>query len=259
MTLSAATAPSMPVFPPRTSAIVTARLDDRSVLDELRGIVGYYFGRPVEDYVAMEGAAYQALVAEAQDEVNRRQVTRKLAEDRRADLVSILGTDAIMIQTNLYLRATRPKSGGGQEHIGFHRESFYGPDLIASVNLWMPIQNVTVDNAMRYVPDSHLIADEAIKTVSEDGGGVVRFSAGHRIGLLYSPKRIVEGVDLDNHKPLVAVPGEIAIFSGALIHGAAENRSPHLRFSVDFRVIAEDNLTTAKDHFASGKAYFERL
>ena len=258
MSLPADTTRTMPVFPPRTSAVVTSSLADRSVLDELRGIVGYYFGRSVEEYVAMGGAAYQALVAEAQDEVNRRQVTRRLAEDRRAELVTILGTDAIMIQTNLYLRATRPKSDG-QEHIGFHRESFYGPDLIASVNLWMPIQNVTVDNAMRYVPDSHLIADEAIKTVSEDGAGVVRFSAGHRIGLLYSPKRIVEGVDLTTHRPLVVTPGEIAIFSGALIHGAAENRSHHLRFSVDFRVIAEANLTTAKEHFASGKAYFERL
>lgn len=259
MTLPANTTRSMPVFPPRSSAVVISRLAERSALDELRGIVGYYFGRSVEEYVAMDGGAYQALVAEAQDEVNRRQMTRRLAEDRRAELTRILGTDAIMIQTNLYLRATRPKAGGGQEHIGFHRESFYGPDLIASVNLWMPIQNVTVDNAVRYVPDSHLIPDEAIKTVSEDGGGVVRFSAGHRIGLLYSPKRIVEGVDLDNHRPLVVVPGEIAIFSGALIHGAAENRSHHLRFSVDFRVIAEDNLTTAKEHFTSGKAYFERL
>lgn len=259
MTLPAKSAPAMPVFPPRCSAVVIARLADRAVLDELQGIVGYFFGRPVEDYIAMEVAAYQALVAEAQDEINRRQVTRRLAQDRRENLAAILGTDAIMIQTNLYLRATRPRTSGGQEHIGFHRESFYGPDLIASVNLWLPIRNVTVDNAMRYVPDSHLIPDESIKTVSEDGGGVTRFSPGHRIGLLYSPKRIVEGVDLTNHRPLVVTPGETAIFSGALIHGAAENRSAHPRFSVDFRIIAEDNLTTAKEHFASGKAYFERL
>jgi len=58
---------------------------------------------------------------------------------------------------------------------------------------------------------------------------------------------------------MVATPGEAAIFSGALIHGAADNRSDQIPFSVDFRAIAEPNLATDKHHFASGKAYFERL
>ena len=44
-----------------------------------------------------------------------------------------------------------------------------------------------------------------------------------------------------------------------LIHGAAENRSDKIRFSMDFRLIAEESLASAKEHFASGKSYFEPL
>lgn len=249
----------LPAFPPGSSAIAISRLASPALLDELRGIAGYFFAQPTEHYVGMAADAYRTLVADAQEELNRRQLARRLAEDRRAALETILGTDAILIQTNLYLRATRPRSSSDQEHIGWHRESFYGPDMEASVNFWVPICNVSVDNAMRYVPDSHLIADDAIQTVQQDSADVARFSAGHRIGLLYAPKRIVGGVDLTAHRPLVVTPGEVAIFAGALIHGAADNRSEQIRFSVDFRAIAQRNLATDKHHFTSGKSYFERL
>jgi ectoine hydroxylase-related dioxygenase (phytanoyl-CoA dioxygenase family) len=250
---------SFPVFPPGSSAIVISRLANSGLLAELQGVVERFFPRPTEHYVAMTADAYRALVAEAQDELNRRQMARRLAEDRRAELRAILGTDAILIQTNLYLRATRPNSTSDQEHIGWHRESFYGPDMDTSVNFWVPIRDVSADNAMRYVPDSHLIPDDAIATVQEDSADVARFSAGHRIGLLYAPKRIVGGVDLATNRALLARPGEAAIFAGALIHGAAENRGERIRFSVDFRSIAQGNLATDKPHFTSGKSYFERL
>lgn len=259
MTVSAERSKLLPVFPAGSSAIVTSRLANPALLDELQGITAFFFAQPTEHYVGMAPDAYRSLVAEAQDELNRRQLARRLAQDRRAALEAVLGTDAILIQTNLYLRATRPKSTSDQEHIGWHRESFYGPDMDASVNVWLPIRNVSLDNAVRYVPDSHLIADEAIQTVQEGSADVSRFSAGHRIGLLYAPKRIVGGVDLTNHRPLIVASGEAAIFSGALIHGAADNRAEQIRFSVDFRAIAQRNLATDKQHFASGTSYFERL
>lgn len=248
-----------PVFPPDSSAIVIARLANSALLAELQDVVDRFFPHATAHYAAMAADAYRTLVAEAQGELNRRQMARRLAEDRRAALQAILGTDAILIQTNLYLRATRPKSTSDQEHIGWHRESFYGPDMDTSVNVWVPIRNVSADNAVRYVPDSHLVADDAIQTVQEDSADVTRFSAGHRIGLLYAPKRIVGGVDTATNRPLLVSPGEAAIFAGALIHGAAENRTDQIRFSVDFRTIAQCNLATEKPHFTSGKSYFESL
>src|SRR6266516_89388 len=247
-----------PVFEAGSSAISLTRLGNPSLLDEMQSVVRFYFGRPPDFYVQMETSKYTALVAEAQDELNRRCIARQLADDRRDILSGILASDRILVQSHLYLRATRPVRGG-QESVGWHRESFYGSSVETAVNFWVPILNVTIENTLLYVPDSHLIPDEAIVTKNEEDPTVRRGSAGHRIGLLYSPKRIISGVDFSTQCPFVVLPGEAAIFSGQLIHGAALNRSDKIRFSADLRLIAAENLRTNKWHFASGKNYFESL
>ncbi len=251
--------PPRPIFPEGSSGIRTVPLGDAALLEEIRGVVSFFLPHPTETYLGMEADAYRALVLAAQEELNRRDTARRLARDRREAICEVLDSDRPLIQTNLYLRGTRPSVEGLQENIGWHRESFYGPDMDQSINFWCPVANVTADNAMRYIPDSHLIPDAEIETSSEPDESVERFSAGHKIGLLYAPKEIVSGVDLSSPKPFVVLPGEVAIFAGHLIHGAATNRSDRIRFSVDFRLIAEESLTTAKQHFASGKSYFEPL
>lgn len=262
MTASNASTPSektRPNFPDGRSGIVTEYLSDDALLQELRALVGFFFPRTTREYVDMAPEAFRAIVLRAQEELNARDFARRLARDRRETICRILGSDRPLVQTNAYMRATRPHVDGVQENIGWHRESFYGPDMQESINFWVPIANVSAENAVRYIPDSHLIPDEDIQTTSEEDGTVERFSAGHKIGLLYRPKEIVSGVDLTASQPLVALPGEAAIFAGALIHGAAANHSDHIRFSVDFRMLAAESLSQGKDHFASGKSYFEPL
>ncbi len=247
-----------PAFEAGSSAISVTRLGNPSLLEEMQSVVGFYFGRSPDHYVQMETPKYTALVADAQDELNKRILVRRLAGDRRDALSGILGSQRIMVQSHLYLRATRPMRGG-QESVGWHRESFYGSSVETAVNFWLPILNVTIENTLLYVPDSHLIPDEAIVTENEEDPTVQRGSAAHRIGLLYSPKRIVSGVDFSTHRPFIVLPGEAAIFSGQLIHGSAVNKSDKIRFSADFRLIAAENLKANKWHFASGKEYFEEL
>ena len=251
--------PLRPIFPEGSSGITTTLLANPAILEELRGVVDFFLPRSAAHYAAMDADAYRALVLGAQEEMNRRGIARRLSEDRRAVVCEALQTQMPLIQTNLYLRATRPSVSGLQENIGWHRESFYGPDMDQSINLWVPVANVSAENIMRYIPDSHLIPDADIKTNSEADASVERFSAGHKIGLLYAPKEIVSGVDLSEPRPFVVLPGEVAIFAGHLIHGAATNSSDKIRFSLDFRLIAKESLTTDKAHFASGKSYFEPL
>lgn len=247
-----------PVFEAGSSAISVTRLEDPSLLGEMQSVVRFYFGRSPDYYVQMETSKYTALVADAQDELNKRILARRLADDRRGALTAILGSERIMVQSNLYLRATRPMRAG-QESVGWHRETFYGSSMERAVNFWVPILNVTIENTLLYVRDSHLISDEAIVTENDEDPTVQRRSAAHRIGLLYSPKRIVSGVDFSRQRPFIVMPGEAAIFSGQLIHGAAVNRSDKIRFSADLRLIAAENLKSNKWHFASGREYFEEL
>lgn len=248
-----------PVFPEASSGMIVSALASTELLEEVKGVVDYFFPRDVESYMEMAPDDYRSLVAQAQSDLNRRQLGRRLAKDRRDIICEVLDTKNPMIQSNLYLRATRPSNSSVRENVGWHRESFYGPNMQESINFWVPVANVSSENAIRYVADSHLIPDSEIETVSEADPSVARFSAGHKIGLPYAPKKIVSGVDLDVHHPFVVLPGEAAIFAGALIHGAAENHSDRIRFSVDFRLLAAESLTETKEHFASGKSYFEPL
>lgn len=202
---------------------------------------------------------YRGRIATAQDNLNRVDMTSRIANAVRAELVAQVGDDDILVQSNCYLRATRPHVKVTQEAVDWHRESFYGPDMGHSWNVWTPLANVTVENTLRYVPDSASIPEEDIKLDRVDDPQTPRFSAGHRIGLLYAPKHIIGGVDFTKAMPMIVPYGASSIFSGNLIHGAATNRSEAIRISIDFRTIAKKHYTTGKEHFASGKPYFVEL
>lgn len=243
----------------KKSGIVTLRLDNEEMVAQLRSIVRFFFPRDVAHYRNMDSEEYRNLVVIAQEEINARGVVKQLAGDCKDIICQMLGTNYPLVQTNVYLRAARPSITNATESIGWHRESFYGESMEHSINFWMPIDGVNAESAMWYVPDSHLIPDSEIATENIVDRSVERYSAGHRIGLLYSPKKIVSGIDFSVTKPFCVLPGEATIFSGALIHGSAVNRSERLRFSLDFRLIAQEKLQSNKEHFASGKGYFEPL
>ena len=72
-------------------------------------------------------------------------------------------------------------------------------------NIWIPIQNVVKQNSLFYILLSHHIANDDIKTesISTANSSVKQFSSGHKISLLYSPKRIISGVNFNKKKRLV--------------------------------------------------------
>lgn len=150
------------------------------------------------------------------------------------------------VQDEMYLRAQRPQLPG--QAVGWHRESMYGCPKEA-YNVWIPVMNCTEENAVRFVPGSVSIPDEEIEIVQDISPDVRRGSAGHRIGLLYAPKRIVKGVDFEKAVPMVVPQGSCAIFDSNLIHGAAVNNTNLIRFSCDFRTVDESALVGNKEHF----------
>lgn len=234
------------------------KLRDFGLIGDLQSTVRTYFPADTRTYQEMELETYRGIVALAQGYMNTRRMARLIAEDLLPNIGDMLGIDDLLVQSNLYLRATRPLVRG-QENVGWHRETFYGcpPETI---NVWVPVQNCTADNCMHYIPGSESIPDSEIVTVSEEDPTTPRHSKGHKIGLLYAPKRIVSGVDLSTAVPMEVPIGSAAIFSGQVIHGAATNRTKEIRFSVDFRVIAKRHaIENKKNHFASGQDYFVPL
>ena len=96
----------------------------------------------------------------AQDQLNQEDAVIKITASIYPALVKYLEADAFLVQSNLYLRASRPEKPWEQENIGWHRESFYGPNMSKAVNIWTPIQGV--DEQIKIIPGSQVIPDDSI-------------------------------------------------------------------------------------------------
>lgn len=240
------------------SSIQIAPHASKETLSKIRKTIATVFSEKTDYYLNMQVDAYREMMLQAQDVINKENIGSRLIKEIEADVIRYLGTDSFLIQSSVYLRASRPIENSETENIGWHRETFYGAEMGKSINCWTPVQGVTEDNTLRYIPESHLIPDEKIGVDQEVSGSTERFSAGHKLGFQYAPKNIVSGVDLSNPSKLLVGDGESALFSGNLIHGAAVNKAKSIRFSVDFRLIKKADYSSDNKqlHTTSSKPYF---
>lgn len=227
----------------------------------LADIIRMEFPLPASSYVNMPLNDYRAQMLRAQEIISSKNLQREIVQSIKAPLISYMGTTDLMIQSNVYLRASRPKMPLGQENINWHREPFYGPNLEKSVNIWTPIAGVVKNNTLQFIPESQNIPSKNIETRNIGSRFTERFSTGHKLGFNYDEKEILSGVDLESAEPMIVPNGFSAIFSGNLIHGGAINNTGCIRFSVDFQLLRrrDFNHDTKKFHFSSGKEYFEEL
>lgn len=214
-------------------------------------------GIDLENVSGMSVDDYRSLVRSVQDRLNADGMVYKLCQANRPTLERILG-GPMSFQAMLYLRAVRPaaKTSGLQENIGFHRESFFGPDFVYSYNVWIPLANIDERSTLFYVPGSSSIPDEKVITRKHQSSDVKRHSDAHRIGLLYDEIEIVDGVDLSSAVRMRKPKEEMAVFPSALIHGNGRNEGDQIRISLDFRIIRTDQIQVNQFHYAAGGAYF---
>ncbi len=244
------------------SNVFFAKHQDSYIIDEISEIISSIFTKPTTFYVGMPIDNFREIVIKVQNILNEKNFTRRIANKIKNDIINYLQEDKFLIQTNLYLRATRPKVEQTSESIAWHRESYYGPNMENSVNIWTPILGVDIGNTLRFIPNSQKIPENEIEILQEDDSITTRGSSGHKIGFLYAPKTIIGGVDLNNARPMVVPKNHSSLFPGALIHGSSINHSSNIRFSLDFRILpvsAYDSTKSKKIHLASNKPYFELL
>lgn len=248
-------------FKKDSSSIVVLPLD-KSIYKHLKAIIDLNFDNDEEKYLGMDINSYRKKVLETQDQISDCGYPNIIAKKMLKYLQCYQNNDEILAQSNIYLRASRPVKffDKESESIGFHREYFYGSGMEYSTNIWIPIRGVSKDNSLRYIPRSHEIPIDEVKVSKEPDKYTQRFSYGHSLGFQYSPKKIVGGVDLSKYETLNCEEGNLAIFSGNLIHGAALNNTERIRFSIDFRIINKEysNLTK-KEHIVENKAYFAEI
>ena len=245
-----------------SSSIHFAKHSNIKTLEEIQAIVKNEFSDSKLSSLQKDNESYHNHLREVQDELNKKEYVHKIVTQISSDVNQYLKYEEFLIQSNLYLRATRPQNNITEEAIGWHRESFYGPNMEDSINVWTPILNVTEFNTLRYIPDSQQIPDNQIMLKSKFSELTRKGSDRNKVGLLYAPKEIISGVDLSKNNPMLVPEGCSSVFSGNLVHGSAINYDKKIRFSVDFRIIAKKNykIEAAKAfHATSGKPYFVEL
>lgn len=245
----------------KKNGFLIKKIKNIDLVEEIRNLIRKDFSD--RDYLDCSSEAYREKVLTTQNKINNLNFQYNLVLDEKDFLSNLISND-LHVQNIVYLRASRPNSEKlKQEQLGFHRETFYSDHEYMKFqhNIWTPILNVTERNSLSYVPQSHLIPDDAIKVqkIEENISGVKRFSNGHKIGLAYMPKKIISGVDFTKVKKLFVPENCYVIFSSMLIHGAAINLEEKIRFSLDFGVLPSEHLTDIKISFAAGKEQFSSL
>ena len=195
--------------------------------------------------MALSGDAFYKQVLLLQKKFNDSDLIVKFCSDNKSLLTELCGSHMFSYSGSGFLRVVRPnvKHNGqkADEFLGFHREVFYGTSdyVKKQINIHIPIFNYNALTAMKYVPASHLIADEdlLLETLNEGENGIVRGNLQHLNGLMYAPKKIVSGCDMTAVIPFDLKIGEAVVFKSDLIHGAGVNTTDQVRVSLDFAVI----------------------
>jgi len=126
-----------------------------------------------------------------------------------------------------------------------HRDTWYSAPP-CQINWWIPIYDIQADNAMAFHPRYW---NRAVKNSSKGynyylwnqqnrGAHVAKF-------LKEDPRPLpksTETLELDPQIRLIAPAGGIIMFSGAQMHSSVPNTSGKTRFSIDFRIVHEDDV-----------------
>jgi len=241
------------------SGIVFASHNSKILTNEIKKDIQNNFNKSEHFYTLLKIEEYREIIKNTQDFLNAKDYVRRIANEIQTQIKNYIKEDKFLIQTNLYLRATKP-SDNNIDSVGWHRETFYGPNMEKSINIWTPIMGVNIKNTLRFIPESQNIPESKILTLQEKDPVTKKGFTGNAIGFLYAPKKIIGGVNLNNSIAMDVPLYHSAIFPGLLIHGSAINLSSNIRFSLDFRILPFSAYRPEKSkqfHLTSGKPYFE--
>ncbi len=129
-----------------------------------------------------------------------------------------------------------------------HRDTWYSAPL-AQLNWWLPIYEVTADNAMAFHPRYF---DQGVKNGSSEFNYYVWNSTGRKDAAkqIKSDERkqpkAEEPVELDPQIRAIPPEGGVLLFSGAQLHSTIPNTSGVTRWSIDFRTVHRADLEAGR-------------
>ncbi len=231
------------VYPPRPSTLALAAF--------ARGLVEEAFA-PLDPRTAqhhLEVERYAQILDRLKPSFIHHPESKRLLQALLADL----GCD--LERTYFDVPRMRSSTSGGYLTTGIayawhpHRDTWYSAPA-CQVNWWLPIYEISADNAMAFHPRyfSRAVAntsseyDYYLWNKAHRGSHVAQYTKSDPRPL----PRATEPMELDPQVRLVVPVGGLIIFSGAQMHSSVPNTSGVTRFSVDFRTVHFDDVAARR-------------
>lgn len=216
-----------------------------------------YFLADSQKWSSMKSEEFHEYTYECQKEIIATGIQDTFLLDNEDIITSLTGISTLYRESTFFLRAIRPKiKAGVEDNLGFHRETMFtdSPQQTSKAhNIWIPLTSPNKDTAVRLIPGSNQIPDSAL-VFSEDSQAprVERGSYGHKLGMLYKPKKIDKLEKTGISVPMMPKVSQFCLFSAMTIHGAGKNDSQDIRLSLSMAVIDRDDIQHNKSYIASG-------
>lgn len=216
---------------------------------KLVSIVKKYFNKPTSYYLNISRREFSKITLKCQKEIDNTDIIKLIYKNEDKFFQKILNDKNVLYSSGGYLRAVRPSvSKSNNEYLDWHRETFYGKKkfIKSSVNVWVPIMNVSKLNSLKYIPKSHKISDNKIKRKKYilSKNKIKKLSPEHKLGYVYAPKKIISGVNLKKEKTFNFKKNQFVSFSAMLVHGNAKNFSKKIRFAYNIGVIGSKKISS---------------
>lgn len=199
-------------------------------------------------------------ILDIQNKINKNFKPELFFKNNSKLLKILFDTNKFSVQHYFYLRSIEPLSKKNLiKPINFHRESFNSKNKILSkaFNLWIPIKNCTIRNAISYYPKSHQLEENKDFKIKDSLTNIKKYSTEHKLGYLYKEKKISFKKKIKTQK--LFKNNHFIIFNGNLIHGAGFNLSKKTRYSLDLRFMISKDLKTNMKQSSTGKNYFKNI
>ena len=234
----------------KKNGFLKRRIKDKNFFPFVKKIINKHFKYNDNYYSKLPIKKFHNIALSCQNEINKSNLDEKFFQSEKNFLKKMFPNDSVCISRIFTLRVVRPKkkvlSNSDNEQIGWHRETFYAKNKYVkhAMNIWFPISNISKRDNLHYIPKSHLIEDKKIKRKKffPKNHNVKKFSASHKLGFPYHPKKITSGVNLRSSKSMNVKQNSYSIFSQMLIHGNSSNSNNKLRFAINTGMVATSKL-----------------
>ena len=174
--------------------LLIKKIKNENIIDDIKKIIEQFFNKELSYYVSLSKDDFQSIAVKCQNEINDLDIQKKFYISEKYIYDNLFPNEELLFESIVFLRAVRPyQSTSNFEHPDMHRETFYSDQSHTPfvLNLWIPIKNVNEDNTLQYIPKSHKIPDDEIKTTVDNNwpGKVDKFSNGHKLGFFWKPKK----------------------------------------------------------------------